>query len=166
MNTKAKNTLITYVVGLSLATFVGVAQADDMEKCYGVAKAGMNDCEDTNATCDKSVIDADPNYFLNVPKGMCNKLVGGMLMNPGASMPSMPSATTTPSTTTTTTTTTPSSSMMPSTTTTPDSTMPTAPSSTTSTTTTSTTTGGAMGSGSTGGSTSGSSTGTGTTSGY
>lgn len=164
MNTKAKNTLITYVVGLSLATFVGVAQADDMEKCYGVAKAGMNDCEDTNATCDKSVIDADPNYFLNVPKGMCNKLVGGMLMNPGASMPSMPSATTTPSTTTTTTT--PSSSMMPSTTTTPDSTMPTAPSSTTSTTTTSTTTGGAMGSGSTGGSTSGSSTGTGTTSGY
>lgn len=124
---KAKNALVTYIVGLSLAAFVGVAQADDsMEKCYGVAKAGMNDCEDSNATCDKSVIDADPNYYLNVPKGMCNKLVGGMMMNQGSSMPSMPS------------TSTPSSSMMPSTTTTPDSTMPAAPSTTTTPSTTGT----------------------------
>lgn len=150
MNSKAKNALITYVVGLSLAAFMGVAQADDsMEKCYGVAKAGMNDCDDST-TCDKSVIDADPNYYLNVPKGMCNKLVGGMLMNPGASIPSMPSSTM-PSTTTTPSSTTTMPSTMPSTTT-PD------------TTTTPSTTGGAsMGSGSTGGSTT---SGTGMTSGY
>ncbi len=48
-----------------------------MEKCYGIAKSGMNDC-DTGSTCVRSIIDNDPNYFLYVPKGLCAKIAGGM----------------------------------------------------------------------------------------
>lgn len=48
-----------------------------MEKCYGIAKTGMNDC-DPGTTCIKSIIDNDPNYFLYVPKGLCAKIAGGM----------------------------------------------------------------------------------------
>lgn len=48
-----------------------------MEKCYGIAKTGMNDC-DSGSTCVKSIIDNDPNYFLYVPKGLCAKIAGGM----------------------------------------------------------------------------------------
>lgn len=69
-----------------------------MEKCFGVAKAGQNDCEASMnpATCDKSVIDADPNYWIYVPQGLCNKLVGGMT-TPGAApntMNTMPASST------------------------------------------------------------------------
>lgn len=66
-------------------TAFNVVNADTpgMEKCYGVAKAGQNDCSDGTTTCDKSVIDGDPNYFINVPTGLCNKLVGGMLLTNG-----------------------------------------------------------------------------------
>lgn len=96
-----------FCMGLMGATYS--VNADDamttsMEKCYGVAKAGQNDCDAGTdpATCVKSVIDADPNYWIYVPAGLCNKLVGGTT-SPGA-LPSMntmpmtsPSATTTPS---------------------------------------------------------------------
>jgi len=69
-----------------------------MEKCFGVAKTGQNDCDTSMnpATCDKSVMDADPNYWIYVPQGLCNRLVGGMT-TPGASsntMNTMPTTTT------------------------------------------------------------------------
>jgi uncharacterized membrane protein len=62
------------------------SSSQGMEKCFGVAKAGQNDCDAgmDPATCDKSVIDADPNYWIYVPQGLCNKLVGGMT-TPGSS---------------------------------------------------------------------------------
>ncbi len=65
------------------------AATASMEKCYGVSKAGQNDCDAgmDPATCDKSVIDGDPNYWVFVPQGLCNKLVGGM------TTPGMPSNT-------------------------------------------------------------------------
>lgn len=76
-----------------------------MEKCYGVAKAGQNDCDAgmDPATCDKSVIDADPNYWIYVPQGLCGKLVGGMTSpgTPSNTMNTVPATTTTTTTTTT-----------------------------------------------------------------
>lgn len=57
-----------------------------MEKCYGIAKAGKNDCADGTTSCEKSVIDGDPNYFLYVPSGLCSKIVGGMTMTSGGVM--------------------------------------------------------------------------------
>jgi uncharacterized membrane protein len=58
----------------------GTAAAADMEKCYGVAKAGKNDCKaGPGTTCaGTSTQDGQDNAWLLVPKGTCAKLVGGM----------------------------------------------------------------------------------------
>ncbi|MFZ4763297.1 MAG: DUF2282 domain-containing protein [Alphaproteobacteria bacterium] len=74
---------------LSAAIFsVGVAHAGDKmekkeerEKCYGVAKAAKNDCaaKDGSSSCaGQAKTDANPNDWVYVPKGLCEKLVGGV----------------------------------------------------------------------------------------
>ncbi|MFT4058296.1 MAG: DUF2282 domain-containing protein [Legionella sp.] len=51
-----------------------------MEKCYGVAKMGMNDCATATASCAGSATkDKQKDAFLFMPKGLCQKLVGGSL---------------------------------------------------------------------------------------
>ena len=57
------------------------AQAQgSMEKCYGVAKAGKNDCQTANSSCaGTSKKDAQADAWISVPKGVCEKLVGGKL---------------------------------------------------------------------------------------
>ncbi|OIQ91069.1 hypothetical protein GALL_270350 [mine drainage metagenome] len=51
-----------------------------MEKCYGVAKAGKNDCASGAHSCaGQAVKDFDPASFVAVPKGLCAKLAGGRL---------------------------------------------------------------------------------------
>jgi uncharacterized membrane protein len=48
------------------------------EKCFGVAKAGMNDCKAGSHSCKgMSTVDADPESFMLLPAGTCDKLVGG-----------------------------------------------------------------------------------------
>lgn len=50
------------------------------EKCYGIVKAGMNDCETTTQSCAGSAVkDNQPDAFLFMPKGLCDKIVGGSL---------------------------------------------------------------------------------------
>ena len=51
------------------------------EKCYGIAKAGQNDCASTgNNSCGgTSRINADPNAWIYVPAGYCERIVGGSL---------------------------------------------------------------------------------------
>lgn len=80
INILAFGTLSVGLLGVTAATQAADVSMPEMEKCYGVAKAGQNDCEAgmDPATCDKSVIDADPNYWIYVPQGLCDKLVGGM----------------------------------------------------------------------------------------
>jgi uncharacterized membrane protein len=46
------------------------------EKCYGIAKAGKNDCA-TNACSGSSTKDSDKKAWLGVPQGTCDKIVGG-----------------------------------------------------------------------------------------
>lgn len=69
--------------GLALSTNAVLAGSDmQMEKCYGVAKAGQNDCGGKAAghACQgQGKINADRNDWLLVPKGTCEKLVGGAL---------------------------------------------------------------------------------------
>ena len=51
-----------------------------MEKCYGVAKAGKNDCAGASHACaGQSKADGAGNEWLSVPKGTCERLVGGSL---------------------------------------------------------------------------------------
>ena len=65
---------------LAAAPLAG-ALADDMEKCYGVAKAGMNDCKaGEGTTCQgTSTMDGQKNAWILTPAGLCEKLVGGSL---------------------------------------------------------------------------------------
>lgn len=51
------------------------------EKCYGIAKAGKNDCASTgNSSCaGTSKRDADPKAWLYVPTGYCERIVNGSL---------------------------------------------------------------------------------------
>ena len=61
------------------------AQSSDAprEKCYGIAKAGQNDCGTARHTCaGKATKDNAPDDWKYVPKGTCEKL-GGKLA-PGA----------------------------------------------------------------------------------
>jgi uncharacterized membrane protein len=52
----------------------------DHEKCYGVAKAGMNDCFTPSNSCGgTSARDGERGAWLYVPKGTCERLVGGSL---------------------------------------------------------------------------------------
>jgi uncharacterized membrane protein len=49
------------------------------EKCYGLAKAGQNDCASTgnNSCAGTSRVDGDPNAWIYVPTGYCDRIVDG-----------------------------------------------------------------------------------------
>jgi uncharacterized membrane protein len=51
------------------------------EKCYGIAKAGKNDCASTgNNSCGgSSKLSSDPKAWIYVPAGYCERIVGGSL---------------------------------------------------------------------------------------
>lgn len=51
-----------------------------MEKCYGIAKAGKNDCGNKSHSCaGQGKTDGERSSFLFVPKGTCDKIVNGSL---------------------------------------------------------------------------------------
>jgi uncharacterized membrane protein len=78
-----KTTLITAALGGLLALgAISATAADDAntEKCYGVAKAGKNDCAAGKHACaGQSTKDRDASEWVKVPKGTCDRLVGGSL---------------------------------------------------------------------------------------
>jgi uncharacterized membrane protein len=51
------------------------------EKCYGIAKAGKNDCAATgnNSCAGTSKVNADPRAWIYVPAGYCERIVTGSL---------------------------------------------------------------------------------------
>lgn len=54
------------------------AVAAEKEKCYGVAKAGKNDCATKTSSCAGTAKqDNQSDAFVVVPKGLCGKLSGG-----------------------------------------------------------------------------------------
>lgn len=57
------------------------AEAAGKEKCYGVAKAGKNDCgsKDGSHSCaGLAKKDNDANEWVLLPAGICDKLAGGV----------------------------------------------------------------------------------------
>lgn len=80
MNTR--NALLIAAVGSVVA--LGVAHAmgpkDGTEKCYGIAKAGMNDCAANGHSCaGEAATDGDANEWIALPTGTCSRIVGGKL---------------------------------------------------------------------------------------
>jgi uncharacterized membrane protein len=51
------------------------------EKCYGIAKAGKNDCASTgnNSCAGMSKANADPRAWVYVPAGYCERIVNGSM---------------------------------------------------------------------------------------
>ena len=79
--------LASALVGSMAMSAVAVAQTGPapkpeykFEKCYGVVKAGKNDCQTATHSCaGSSKQDAAHNSWVYVPTGTCDKLVGGSL---------------------------------------------------------------------------------------
>lgn len=80
----------TVVAGLMALGIAGVAATSfakdwtkqiKAEKCYGVAKAGKNDCATKSHQCaGMSKMDNDPDSWIFLPAGVCEKL-GGHVMD-------------------------------------------------------------------------------------
>jgi uncharacterized membrane protein len=52
----------------------------EAEKCYGIAKAGKNDCQTTNSSCaGTSKRDSQGDAWVYTPKGSCERIVHGSL---------------------------------------------------------------------------------------
>jgi uncharacterized membrane protein len=76
-----KTTAIAAAVSSLLALGASAQAADkpEMEKCYGVAKAGKNDCGANGHSCaGQAKTDNDPNEWMLVPKGTCENLKGSL----------------------------------------------------------------------------------------
>jgi uncharacterized membrane protein len=74
---------VSGAVAFSLMLAGGRALADKpgFEKCAGIVKAGKNDCGSSKHSCSgKAAIDADPEEWIYVPEGTCDKIVGGKLV--------------------------------------------------------------------------------------
>lgn len=68
----------------SLIAVAGTAHAakPELEKCYGIAKAGKNDCANaagTHSCAGQATKDNDPGDFVKVVKGSCVKMSMGKL---------------------------------------------------------------------------------------
>ena len=69
-----------FAVGVMTASAPAMAGKKDMEKCYGIVKAGKNDCQTSNSACAGTAeTDSKPTAFIVLPKGTCEKIVGGSL---------------------------------------------------------------------------------------
>lgn len=56
------------------------------EKCYGIAKKGMNDCFFASNSCAGTVAsDNVPGAWVYLPKGTCQKITGASLEPPASS---------------------------------------------------------------------------------
>ncbi len=79
-----KTTTLISAAMASLIAFAALTSttqaADEMaatEKCYGIAKAGKNDCAANGHSCTgQAAKDANGKEWIKVPKGTCERIVG------------------------------------------------------------------------------------------
>ena len=80
---KSTTSIVTAaVLALSAGSLIvsgeAMAEKKDFEKCYGVSKAGKNDCQTATSSCaGTSKNDRQADAFITVPKGTCDKIAGG-----------------------------------------------------------------------------------------
>lgn len=69
------------IVGTAATVIPASAQDAAPEKCYGIAKAGLNDCAAGPGTscAGTSTTDSQKNAWTYVLAGSCEKIVGGNL---------------------------------------------------------------------------------------
>lgn len=81
-----KKNFITSMLVASAAIAASSANASaaesKMEKCYGVVKAGKNDCSDTKQThscAGSATVNGGKGEWILLPKGTCDRIVNGSL---------------------------------------------------------------------------------------
>ena len=80
-----KTTIGSAIAGVLALAVVGTAQAAKheapaTEKCYGVSKAGKNDCQTSTSACAGTAKkDGQKDAWISVPKGTCEKIIGASL---------------------------------------------------------------------------------------
>lgn len=73
------NTILASILALNTINANAHPSTDsNSEKCYGVSKAGKNDCSSTSCA-GSAKVDKQGDTFLLLPKGTCEKIVGGSL---------------------------------------------------------------------------------------
>jgi uncharacterized membrane protein len=81
-----KTAILAAAIGTLFTLSNAAFAADDAntEKCFGVAKAGKNDCAGAAHACaGQSKKDADAREWVKLPKGTCERLVGGTVKADG-----------------------------------------------------------------------------------
>ncbi len=81
MKKMTKSLVVTSAIaaGILMATTAEVHAKKKVEKCYGIAKAGKNDCavKSIGSSCAGSATkDSIADAWIYVPKGTCDKIVG------------------------------------------------------------------------------------------
>lgn len=70
-------------LGLGATAQNAVAAKEGFEKCAGIVKAGMNDCGTSKHACaGQATADSDPEEWVYVPEGTCNKIAGAKIKVP------------------------------------------------------------------------------------
>jgi uncharacterized membrane protein len=75
------------VVGAVILGMMNLADAKSqkcppLERCYGIVKAGQNDCPTNVSQCaGSSTKDAQGDAYIDLPRGTCLRIVGGSLMS-------------------------------------------------------------------------------------
>ena len=83
MSTTTRLILSSALASVMAAGLVAPAAAQSKEKCYGIAKAGQNDCANlsgSHSCAGESKVDNDPGEWKYVAAGTC-KTMGGMSMD-------------------------------------------------------------------------------------
>lgn len=71
-------------LGMTAGGGSAFAAKGGIDHCAGIAKAGKNDCGTATTSCaGTSKVDRDKNAWIAVPKGTCEKIIGGRLADSG-----------------------------------------------------------------------------------
>lgn len=84
--THTKKLLFSAMSGLALASALSAASAvaaePGMEQCAGIVKGGKNDCATSKNACHGHVAESsNPEAWIYVPKGTCDRIVGAHLVS-------------------------------------------------------------------------------------
>jgi uncharacterized membrane protein len=75
----SRQALIATALASLATTGINIAHADQNVQCFGIAKAGQNDCASktgVHGCAGESKVDNDKGDFKTVPKGTCKKMGG------------------------------------------------------------------------------------------
>ena len=89
LSTPIRSAMLSLIaLGVVVASNQAFAAKGDNEKCAGIVKAGKNDCGTSRSACVGSIkTDSDAEAWVYLPKGACEKIVGGRIQTSQFAMP-------------------------------------------------------------------------------